>query len=132
MFVIKSFKNLLKISRKQPVKELILTDELHRNYIALQNYRNNVTIKRKRNSLSGEKHRALKVKALDAQAWRCKDCFRPFQQISEATVDHVIPFRYGSTRKMNSEYVCQSCNQGREYRREEVLLSYFGSFEKSS
>ncbi len=114
---------------------LILTETMAQNYVALQNFLNGFEPGRKSqnggNYTKSAKRKARKVEKIDAQGGCCMDCSMKFpfdgQRYQKATVDHVIPYRYGSNLDHNSEFVCDPCNQRREFNRMEVIMNYFGT-----
>lgn len=115
--------------------ELLLTEHMAQNYIALQNFLNGIEISRKPqnggNYTKSAKRKARKVEKIHAQGGKCLDCSMKFpfngEKYDKATVDHVIPYRYGSNLDHNSEFVCDPCNQKREKNRLQVILNYFGT-----
>lgn len=114
---------------------LNLTEQMAQNYDALQNFLNDVDIGRKPqrggNYTKSAKRKARKVERIRAQGGKCVDCQMKFpfdgERYDMATVDHVIPFRFGSNLDHNSEFVCEPCNQKREKNRLQVILNYFGT-----
>ena len=116
--------------------ELVLTEGMHRNYIALQNFLNDRvadrTPQRGRYYNKSEKRKQRKIYLLSLQDFKCKDCgieFKPNEKgnYPEATADHIIPYRYGSTLCHNCEFVCDSCNQKRQCNALEHIIRFFGS-----
>ena len=110
---------------------LWLTAELEQNYIALQRFLTDTCISRKRN---GGTKSSSKAGFLKKQNFKCIDCDFVFEPDSKgnyptATIDHIIPYRYGSNIMMNSEYVCGVCNQERENNRIYHIKRYFGSIK---
>jgi len=119
--------------------ELVLTQGMHRNYIALQNFLNSrlppKRIRRSSRSFSkSEKDRQRKIYLLSLQDFKCKDCgvqfhINEYGFCPEATADHVIPYRYGSTLCHNCEFVCSSCNSKRTDTVMENIIRFFGSIK---
>lgn len=117
------------------MKELLLTEQMAQNYVALQNFLNDVDIGRKPQNggqyTKSPQRKARKVARIHAQGGKCMDCEMKFpfdgERYDKATVDHVIPFRFGSNLDHNSEFVCDPCNQKREKNRLQVILNYFGT-----
>lgn len=115
---------------------LLLTENLARNYDALQNFLMGIPgPRRPRRSSYGKnaKARERKKRMIEAQGCKCMDCQKPFtfevDRYVDATADHVIPFRFGSTLEMNCEFVCHDCNMKREGYRMSVILRYFGNVD---
>lgn len=117
---------------------LTLTHELEQNYHALQYLlRGEVPFKRYRSSggASGKARNKTKLGFLKKQNFTCPDCgfiFKPDRdgKYPTATLDHVIPYRYGSTIMMNSEYVCGPCNLNRDVKFTlDHVIRFFGSIE---
>jgi 5-methylcytosine-specific restriction endonuclease McrA len=109
---------------------LDLTVEMETNYHALVNFLSGVSVRKNAGS-----RRACRVKnktaELKQQNFSCLDCGFVFLQDSDgyyhtATVDHIIPWRYGSNVRMNREWVCRSCNNKRELNRMEHIIRVFG------
>lgn len=113
-----------------------LHEEYEVNYYALQNFLNDfVPLKEHKRKQSGSNGTSSKNKIVESQNCKCVDCDFIFHKDSfrnypKATVEHVIPHRYGSTRALNSEFLCQKCNNKRELCRETRMnhvLRYFGT-----
>ena len=113
--------------------EFILTDSMAVNYNALQNFLNGIVVKRKPQKggsyTKSEKRKRRKVEKIHAQNGKCIDFPFDGNRYSQATVDHVIPYRYGSNLDHNAEFVCDPCNQKREKNRIQIILNYFGTIE---
>lgn len=116
--------------------EFVLIEEYNKNYLALMNFFRGKKVQRQGKRRKGVKIKRFesKLRYLAEQDFKCVDCCTPFNpgedgKYSSATVDHVIPFRYGSTIAMNKEFVCSPCNQARENNRLEHIIRYFGTIE---
>ena len=117
---------------------LHLNESMERNYHALQNFfQDNVVERsgcRKGFFSKTAKRRASKNRRVLAQNEKCLDCGVHFPFIDgtypTATVDHVIPHRYGSNLTYNGEFVCSPCNQAREKNRLFHIKRFFGCVEE--
>lgn len=116
--------------------EFFLTEGMHRNYIALQNFLNDRVVDRapQRGSCynKSKKRRQRKIYLLSLQDFKCKDCgvqfhINEYGCCPEATADHVIPYRYGSTLCHNCEFVCSTCNNKRKETVMQNIIRVFGS-----
>jgi 5-methylcytosine-specific restriction endonuclease McrA len=91
-----------------------------KNYIALVNCINDIKVpyRQRTNRPSHLKPtKSFKYKLIYKQNYRCYDCDKEFIKINyiDATVDHVIPYRYGSElSKFNCVIVCEPCNHKRD------------------
>lgn len=110
---------------------LDLTAEMEANYHALVNFLSGVSVRK-----NAGRRRSCRVKnkplELEQQNFSCLDCGLIFEQdergcYSTATLDHIIPWRYGSTLKLNREWVCDPCNNKRELNRIEHVIRFFGT-----
>lgn len=117
----------------------ILHDDYEKNYHALQNLLNDfVPPKNRKRMQSGScKGMKRKITLVENQNCKCIDCNYIFEKdihgkYPTATVEHVIPYRYGSNRALNSEFLCQKCNNKRELCRDTRMshvIRYFGTIE---
>lgn len=110
---------------------------MERNYYALQRFYQNAPLKPRRRTGGGKlKNGKQKLNKLKQQKFRCADCaieFKPGDnnKYSDATRDHIIPHRFGSSQDHNIQFVCMKCNQTRDLNTPEqqlkLMLSFFGS-----
>lgn len=114
----------------------LLTKEMARNYDALCNYLNDNSLKKKNKTTGkgqGKTNKAnAKLNTLRSQNFRCVDCGMKFimdevGNYPTATYDHIIPYRFGSVLRYNSELVCQPCNNKRHSSEYATITRVFGN-----
>lgn len=117
--------------------DFLLTKVMEVNYNALQRYLSNQpTVRPRYGRKAGAKSPARKLAMLEQQDYRCLDCgieFIPDENglYPTATVDHIIPKRFGGRLDFNSEFVCEDCNKAREHNRHHHVMRFFGTITEN-
>jgi 5-methylcytosine-specific restriction endonuclease McrA len=114
-----------------------LTEPMAANYQALVRYFKDETVPTKSRMgkrFSTPREIRRKNKLIRIQKCKCIDCKVPFtfsgDRFTDATAEHIIPWRYGSSLSNNCEFLCEPCNQIREYTdRTKHILRFFGSID---
>jgi len=69
----------------------------------------------------------LRPKILQRDNWTCKRCGIKIEKSFDATVDHIIPFRYSKDNsESNLQTLCRKCNIAKE---KEDKIKYFNSLK---
>jgi hypothetical protein len=96
--------------------------------------------KKKRKDFS-ERYKAKKMKLLQDQGYLCYDCdrelwiegfnFNNLPHYQEATFEHIIPYRYGSSMSNhNLVILCGNCNQKRNKQFDlDIIEDHFGPID---
>lgn len=110
---------------------LTLTEGHHKNYLALIRLIFNLSAPsefRSARGLSSKQRRRLRKRKLVDQKNTCPSCGSQFSKQKSSkhypTIEHVIPYQYGSSKISNIILLCFTCNQKRSKMKNKKLIKY--------
>lgn len=111
---------------------LVLTPRHHNNYLALCRYINGIRLHRFRKRREKDQvSRSTKLRILQDQHYECAHCGEEFDNVSQASADHIIQYQYGGEANYhNIVMVHQRCNEERAHNYSlDIIEDHYGKID---